>query len=118
MDIHEIIWQSLFSGMDYWNGLLEWTTGMPLDLKFNHKTPIIEPIGMVSTEWPTQSTSSYLKNVNSNWDSCGCMSLGLRQLLCRPGWPHSFIWILAAYVSSMLRLKFVKSPELLTLLEL
>ena len=25
--------QSLFSGMDYWNGLLlEWTTGMPFDL--------------------------------------------------------------------------------------
>ena len=21
-----------FSGMDYWNGLLEWTTGMPLNL--------------------------------------------------------------------------------------
>ena len=30
--------------MDYWNGLLEWTTGMPFDLQFNHKTPIIEPI--------------------------------------------------------------------------
>ena len=27
-----------------WNGLLEWTTGMPFDLKLNHKTPIIEPI--------------------------------------------------------------------------
>ena len=27
-----------------WNGLLEWTTGMTLDLTFNHKTPIIEPI--------------------------------------------------------------------------
>ena len=38
--------QSLFSGMDYWNGLLEWTTGMPFDLKFNHKTPIVEPIGV------------------------------------------------------------------------
>ena len=23
---------------------LEWTTGMPFDLEFNHKTPIIEPI--------------------------------------------------------------------------
>ena len=33
-------WQSLFSGMDYWNGLLEWTTGMPFDLKFSHKNPI------------------------------------------------------------------------------
>ena len=32
--------QSLFSGMDYWNGLLEWTTGMPFDLKFSHKNPI------------------------------------------------------------------------------
>ena len=32
--------QSLFSGIDYWNGLLEWTTGMPFDLKFSHKNPI------------------------------------------------------------------------------
>ena len=35
------IWQSLFSGMGYWNGLLEWTTGMPFDLKFSHKNPLL-----------------------------------------------------------------------------
>ena len=33
--------QSLFSEMDYWNGLLESTTGMPFDLKFSHKNPIV-----------------------------------------------------------------------------
>ena len=29
---------------------------------------------------------------HQDWGSCGCMSSGLRQLLCRPGWPHFFIW--------------------------
>ena len=32
--------QSLISGMDYWNGLLEWPTGI-FDLKFKHKTSLL-----------------------------------------------------------------------------
>ena len=28
--------ESVNSGLDYWNGLLDWTTGLTLDLKFSH----------------------------------------------------------------------------------
>ena len=26
-------WRSLFTGLDYWTGLLDWTTGLTFDLK-------------------------------------------------------------------------------------
>ena len=70
-----IQWNGLLewtTGMDYWNGLLEWTTGMPFDLKFNHKTPIIEPIrGVRVRELCLQSAHSLhvqtSKCVNDAW---------------------------------------------------
>ena len=27
-------WESVNSGLDYWNGLLDWTTGLTFDIKF------------------------------------------------------------------------------------
>ena len=45
--------QSLFSGMDYWNGLLEWTTGMPFDLKFSHKNPLLANGGVGMNDYIT-----------------------------------------------------------------
>ena len=29
--------ESVNSGLDYWNGLLDWTTGLTFDLKFSHE---------------------------------------------------------------------------------
>ena len=31
------LWESVNSGLDYWNGLLDWTTGLTFDLKFGYE---------------------------------------------------------------------------------
>ena len=31
------LWESVNSGLDYWNGLLDWTTGLTFDLKFSYE---------------------------------------------------------------------------------
>ena len=44
MHIHEVVVQidtslreSVNSGLDYWNGLLDWTIGLTFDLTFSHE---------------------------------------------------------------------------------
>ena len=29
-------WESVNSGLDYWNGVLDWTTGLTFNLKFSN----------------------------------------------------------------------------------
>ena len=32
--------ESVNSGLDYWNGLVDWTTGLTFDLKFSHEMDV------------------------------------------------------------------------------
>jgi hypothetical protein len=36
-NLHLQYWESVNSGLDYWNGLLDWTTGLTFDLEFSHE---------------------------------------------------------------------------------
>ena len=46
------IWrESVNSGLDYWNGLLDWTTGLTFDLKFTFEIGYAEKDVICGATW-------------------------------------------------------------------